>query len=277
MLQHGLQGFEGLSILIPNTKRLQPIRRYRSVRTCACGRTGAQLGRMRPRPCAWSLVHSRSRSAMLLPSGTLLALRTGARPQPKRYALFRKAVQGTTGVDPSTSLGMTAGLAVERVVPVSGTFVLSSRPAFQPDLVIQTPPTRPRLPPSPRLRRTSPGRTLRAIPEGGVASRTPAPLPNPPLSLKLRRTGLPPGEGAALGNHESRSLDFRLRQGYGGQVARDDSRAASREGRTCRTCFKYDHESPRSNARRTCFKYVRTRNEDDEVPRDSETRKLLAL
>ena len=28
MLQHGLQGFEGLSILIPNTKRLQPDRDF---------------------------------------------------------------------------------------------------------------------------------------------------------------------------------------------------------------------------------------------------------
>jgi hypothetical protein len=38
-------------------------------------RTGTRLGRLRPRPRAWSLARSRSRSARLLPSGRLLALR----------------------------------------------------------------------------------------------------------------------------------------------------------------------------------------------------------
>lgn len=97
MLHHGLQGFEGLSILIPNTKRLQPIRRYHSLRTCACRHTGSRLARMRARPRAWSLVHSRSRSASLLPAGRLLALRTGDRSGRGRRGLELLTFGGLAG------------------------------------------------------------------------------------------------------------------------------------------------------------------------------------
>ena len=38
-------------------------RRSRSLGTCYCGRTGERLGRMQPRPLAWPLARSRSRSA----------------------------------------------------------------------------------------------------------------------------------------------------------------------------------------------------------------------
>ncbi len=61
----------------PAERRIIQHRRYRSRGTCS--RIGSRLARMRARPRAWSLALYRSRSARLLPSGRLLALRTGAK------------------------------------------------------------------------------------------------------------------------------------------------------------------------------------------------------
>ena len=48
--------------------------------------TGERLGRTRPRSLAWSLARSRSRSARLLPSGRLLALRPGLRGPFRKFS-----------------------------------------------------------------------------------------------------------------------------------------------------------------------------------------------